>query len=316
MDKLIPCRKMFTQTLLELAREDKDIVAVTSDASGSVTLDDFKKNLPEQFIECGIAEQNEVGISSGLASCGKKPFVCAPACFLSARSLEQVKVDLAYSNQNVKVIGISGGVSYGALGMSHHSLQDIAVMCAIPNMTVILPSDRFQTREMTRQLASHTGAVYVRMGRGATPDVYSDADAPFEIGKANRLRDGGDGTFIACGEMVYPALKAAELLETQGLNIRVIDMHTLKPLDEQAVLDAARETGVIVTAEEHSVHNGLGAMVATVVVQNHPVPMKILALPDEPLVTGTSEEVFKHYNLTPQGFADAMLTLRKQSGKG
>ncbi len=311
MEKIIPCRKMFTQTLLELARDDRDILAVTSDASGSVTLDDFKKNLPEQFIECGIAEQNEVGISSGLASCGKKPFVCAPACFLSARSLEQVKVDLAYSNQNVKVIGISGGVSYGALGMSHHSLQDIAVMCAIPNITVILPSDRFQTRELTRQLTQHIGAVYVRMGRGATPDVYSENDVPFTIGKANRLRDGGDGTFIACGEMVHTALKAAKLLEGQGLQMRVLDMHTLKPLDKQAVLDAARQTGYIVTAEEHSIHNGLGAMVASVVVQSAPVPMRILALPDEPLITGTSQEVFEHYNLTPQGFADAMLALRK-----
>jgi len=311
LDTIIPCRKMFTQTLLELAKNDRDILAVTSDASGSVTLEDFKMNLPEQFIECGIAEQNEVGISSGLASCGKKPFVCAPACFLSARSLEQVKVDLAYSNRNVKVIGISGGVSYGALGMSHHSLQDIAVMCAIPNMTVILPSDRYQTREMTRQLIKHMGPVYVRMGRGATPDVYSESDAPFTIGKANCIRDGLDGTFIACGEMVYKALKAAELLSKQGLNIRVIDMHTLKPLDEQAVINAARETGFIVTAEEHSIHNGLGALVASVVVQNNPVPMKMLALPDEPLVTGTSEEVFEHYKLTPQDFADAMLALRK-----
>ncbi|MGI5854363.1 MAG: transketolase family protein [Bacillota bacterium] len=302
---------MFTQTLLELARVDRDILAVTSDASGSVTLDEFKKILPEQFVECGIAEQNEVGISSGLASCGKKPFVCAPAAFLTMRIIEQVKLDLAYSDQNVKIIGISGGVSYGALGMSHHSVQDIAVMCAIPNITVILPCDRFQTREMTRQLAKHVGPVYVRMGRGATPDVYTDEHAPFTIGKANRLRDGRDGTFIACGEMVYPALKAAELLENQGLQIRVIDMHTLKPLDEQAVLDAARETGYIVTAEEHSIHNGLGAMVASVVVQNNPVPMKILALPDEPLVTGTSQEIFEHYKLTPQGFADAMLALRK-----
>lgn len=302
---------MFTQTLLELARDDKDILAVTSDASGSVTLEEFKKTLPEQFVECGIAEQNEVGISAGLASVGKKPFVCAPACFLSARSLEQVKVDVAYSDQNVKVIGISGGVSYGALGMSHHSLQDIAVMSAIPGITVILPCDRFQTREMTRTLAAHTGPVYVRMGREAVPDVYSDESAPFEIGKANRLKEGGDGTLIACGEMVHPALAAAELLLERGVRVRVLDMHTLKPFDEQAVLDAARETGRIVTVEEHSVNGGLGALTASLVAQRHPAPMRILALPDEPLVTGTSREVFAHYNLTPEAIADALLSIKE-----
>ena len=303
---------MFTQTLLEIAKGDKDILALTSDATGSVTLGEFKNSLPDQFVECGIAEQNEVGISSGLASCGKKPFVCAPACFLSARSLEQVKVDVAYSNRNVKIIGISGGVSYGALGMSHHSLHDIAVMRAIPNLTIILPSDRHQTRAMTLELAGHFGPVYVRMGRGAVPDLYSEDKVPFTIGKANVLREGTDGCFIACGELVHPACLAADLLKEQGLSIRVLDMHTLKPLDEMAVLDAAKETGAIVTVEEHSINGGLGAAVASLVVQqpNMHVPVRILGLPDEPVVTGNSSEVFKHYNLTPQGLADTMLELR------
>lgn len=184
-------------------------------------------------------------------------------------------------------------------------------MSAIPGITVILPCDRFQTRAMTRTLAAHTGAVYVRMGRGAVPDVYSDDSAPFEIGKANRLQEGGDGTLIACGEMVYPALIAAQLLEEKGVHVRVLDMHTLKPFDEQAVLDAARETGCIVTVEEHSVHGGLGALTASLVAQRQPVPMRILALPDEPLVTGTSQQVFAHYNLTPEAIADALLSIKK-----
>ena len=169
--KKIPCRKSFTETLLELARKDPSIVALASDSRGSVTLGEFAEALPEQFVECGIAEQDEVGIAAGMASCGKKAFVCAPACFLSTRSLEQVKVDVAYSHTNVKVIGISGGISYGALGMSHHSLQDVAVMRAIPGMTVILPADEYQTREMTKALAEFDGPVYVRMGRGAVENL-------------------------------------------------------------------------------------------------------------------------------------------------
>lgn len=311
-EKIIPCRQMFTQTLLEIALEDKDILAVTSDATGSVTLGEFKATLPQQFVECGIAEQNEVGISSGLASCGKKPFVCAPASFLSARALEQVKVDVAYSDRNVKIIGISGGVSYGALGMSHHSLHDIAVMRAIPGITVILPCDRFQTREMTHALAKHYGPVYVRMGRGAVPDVYTSQDVHFEIGKSIRVRDGNDGTFIACGEMVSVACAAAGRLKAEGINARVIDMHTLKPFDDQAVLQAAEETRAIVTVEEHSIHGGLGSAVASLLIQNNPVPVRILGFPDETIVTGNSQEVFKHYGFTAEGLTEHLkLVLRK-----
>lgn len=298
MSKQIPCRKMFTSTLLQLAKNDKEIVTVTSDARGSVTLTDFANQLPGQFVECGIAEQNEVGIASGLAAWGKKAFVCAPACFISARSLEQIKVDVAYSNTNVKIVAISGGVSYGALGMSHHSLQDIATMRAIPNMTVMIPSDRWQTQEMTKWMANYTGPVYIRMGRNSVPDIYEETNIPFTIGKANLLKEGDKGTIIASGETVHYALAAACDLTGKGINVRVLDMHTLKPIDEEAIIKAAKETGRIITIEEHSIYGGLGAAVSQIVVENCPVPMRILGIPDEPAVSGTTEEIFNHYGIT------------------
>ena len=299
-----PCRKAFTETILELAREDKDIIVLTSDARGSVTLNDFAAELPGQFVELGIAEQNMVGTAAGVALSGLKPFVCGPACFLSARSFEQVKVDMAYSNTNVKAIGVSGGVSYGSLGTSHHSVQDIAMMRATAGITIILPCDARQTREMTRRLADFKGPVYVRMGRGGVEDVYETDEVPFEIGSANTVHEGGDITIIGCGETVRVALDAAIALEKQGVSARVLDMHTLKPLDEGAIIKAAKETGKIITIEEHCVNGGLGGAVAEVLSQNIPVPLKILGIPDEQTVTGESAEVFKHYGLTAENVAN------------
>ncbi len=303
MTNTIPCRKMFTDTLLELAKKDKNIIVLTTDARGSVTLDKFAEELPRQFVEIGIAEQNSVGIGAGLATCHKKPFVCGPACFLSARSLEQVKVDAAYAHTNVKLIGVSGGVSYGALGTSHHSLQDIAVMRAIPGIAVVLPCDIYQTRKLVETLVDYDEPVYVRMGRNTVPNVYTEDNVPFQLGRANLLLDGGDITIIGTGETVRIALDAGKFLQEKGIKARVVDMHTLKPLDEEAVLKAAAETGRIITIEEHNIHGGLGAAVAEVVSQNRPVPMKILGIPDEATVTGTSAEVFKHYGLTAENVA-------------
>ena len=298
MNMNIPCRKIFTTTLLELAKKDSDIIAMTSDARGSVTLEDFSMQLPQQFIETGIAEQNEVSIAAGLAACGKKPFVCAPASFLSARSLEQIKIDVAYSNTNVKIIGVSGGVSYGPLGSSHHSLHDIAVMRAIPGICVILPCDIHQTIKMTNTLVDYVGPVYVRMGRNAVPDVYTKNDAPFEIGKANTIMEGKDITIIGTGETVKIAFEAGILLKGKDISARIIDMHTIKPLDREVLIKAAKETGHILTIEEHSIYGGLGSAVSETVVQSFPVPMRIIGVPDEPAITGSSPEVFKHYGLT------------------
>ena len=298
------CRSCFTETLLELAKQDKDIFAVTTDASGSVTLGDFAKALPEQFVEMGIAEQDSVGVSSGLALSGKKVFCCGPACFLAARSFEQVKIDVAYNHTNVKVIGVSGGLSYGPLGATHTTLHDIASMRALPDIMVVLPADGAQTVALTKQLAAYDGPAYVRMGRGAVPVVY-EGKAPFSPGKANLLRQGDKAAIVACGEMVHYALAAADLLLQRGLRVSVYDMHTLRPLDEEATLEAAG-TGFVVTVEEHSVHGGLGAAVSELLSQRLPTRMKILGLPDEKLYNGTQAEVFEHYGLMPQGIAAAV----------
>ncbi len=312
MSNKIPTRKSITDTLLKLGREDRDIVVVTSDARGSVTLTDFANELPEQFVEVGIAEQNAVGVGAGLASAGKKVFVCGPACFYVARSLEQVKVDVAYSRNRVNIIGVSGGVSYGALGATHHSLHDIAVLRTFPGMDVIFPCDVKQAAKMTVQLANHIRPVYVRVGRNPVPDVYTGEEVPFEIGKANLLMEGNDLTLIGTGETVYHCLKAGERLREQGIQARVVDIHTLKPVDEEMILRCARETGLIITAEEHSIYGGLGGMVTEIVSQYHPVPVKILGVPDENAVHGKNTEIFRHYGLDHEGIYKTALEALKR----
>ncbi len=307
------CRKIFTKTLLSLALENRNILAVTSDARGSVTLNEFANTLPEQFVETGIAEQNEVGMAAGLAACGKIPFVCAPAPFLSSRSLEQVKVDVAYSNTNVKLIGVSGGISYGALGLSHFAIHDIAVMRAIHGLTVLLPCDARQTEWLTKEIAQTIGPVYMRMGREPVPDVYTEETAHFEIGKANCLREGKDLTIIATGEMVYKAICAADQLREKNISARVLDMHTIKPLDVLAIVQAARDTGHILTVEEHMIYGGLGAAVSETVSEHYPVPVKILGIPDEHVVPGEQEDVLKHYGLDADGIALAAQLLLKRT---
>lgn len=302
-------RKAFTETLLELAKRDKRIFALATDSRGSVTLNDFVKELPEQYVECGIAEQDAVGIAAGLACTGLIPFVCGPASFYSTRSAEQIKVDVAYSHTNVKIVGVSGGVSYGALGGTHHAVQDLAFMRAVPGLQVIVPADANQAIALTKVLAVSTEPAYIRMGRSAVEDIYPE-NTVYEIGKANVLKEGKDAAIIACGEMVYPSLKAAEILAGKGINVHVIDMHTIKPLDVKAVL-AAAETGAIVTVEEHSVCGGLGAAVAEVICQHKPTKMKILGLPDEYLYSGTNHEVFEHYGLTPDGIVTTVEELVK-----
>ena len=293
-------RKSFTSTLLELARNDKDIIAVTTDARGSVTLGDFAKELPSQFVECGIAEQDAVGISAGLAHSGKKVFCCGPACFYVARSLEQVKVDVAYSRNPVKILGVSGGIAYGALGATHHSLHDIAVLRAFPGMNVVLPSDGNMTEKLVKMLVDYPEPVFVRVGRGATGEVYENYDFDCIPGKANLLHEGKDITIIATGETVYHALKAAEMLEEKKINARVLDYSWIKPFDKDALRKAAEETGCIVTVEEHSIYGGLGALV-TEELSEKPVPVKILALPDEDMMHGTSKELFAYYGIDTEG---------------
>ena len=303
----IPNRQAICEVLMEKAKTDRDIVVLCSDSRGSASLTPFANAFPEQFVEIGIAEQNLVSIAAGLAKCGKKSFAASPACFLSTRSYEQCKVDCAYSNTNVKLIGISGGVSYGALGMSHHSAQDIAAMSAIPNMRVYLPSDRHQTRKLVEALLKDTKPAYIRVGRNPVEDIYDEGNVPFTMDKATVLREGTEVAIIACGEMVRPAMLAGDLLAAQGVSATVLDMYCVKPLDREAVIRAARGAKLVVTVEEHAPFGGLGSMVAQVVSENCPTYVVNLALPDAPVITGTSQEVFDYYGLNAQGIADTVL---------
>ncbi|WP_305151145.1 transketolase family protein [uncultured Dubosiella sp.] len=296
-------RVAICDALMEKAKTDKDIVIVVSDSRGSASLTPFANAYPERTVEVGIAEQDLVGIAAGLASAGKKPFAASPASFLTMRAIEQIKVDVAYSNVNVKLIGISAGVSYGALGMSHHSLQDMAVLSAIPNMRVLVPADFHETKKMMEAIMDDSIPTYIRVGRNPVEEVHENDDFDLEIGKAIELRQGGDLTIIATGEMVRTACDTADLLKKEGVEARVLDMHTIKPLDEEAIVSAAKETGKIITLEEHNVTNGLGAMVAKVVCEHAPCKVKALGLPDESLITGESAQLFAYYGLVPEAIA-------------
>lgn len=297
--------------LIEEGKKNEDLLVLTSDSRGSASLAAFANKLPQQIVEVGIAEQNIVSIAAGLAHMGKRPFVASPACFLSMRSIEQIKVDVAYSNKNVKLVGISGGVSYGALGMSHHSLQDFAVTRAIPNLQVLVPADRFETVKMFEALAQSDQPAYIRLGRNPVEDCYENTDYSFEIGKAISMVEGDQLTFIATGETVRQAMDAAELLKEQGISAGVLNIHTLKPFDEHAVKELARKTKHVITVEEHSLHNGLGAAVAEVLSEETNIIQKIVAFPDEALITGTGAELFRQYGLDGESLAKTAEQLLK-----
>lgn len=293
-------RAVICECLLEQAEKDKDLCIVVSDSRGSASLTPFANAYPKRTIEVGIAEQDLVGISAGLANTGKKPYVASPASFLTMRSVEQIKVDIAYSNSNVKLIGISAGVSYGALGMTHHSLQDLAVLNAIPNLQIIIPADQYETRKMMEALKEDEHPTYIRVSRNPVEDVHDHADFAFEIGKAITLKEGKDVSIIACGDMVAIALAAAEELAKEKIEARVINMHTLKPFDKEVVEKAARETKGIITLEEHSMYGGLGSMVCESVCERFPTKVKVLGIPDEITISGTAEELFAYYGLSKE----------------
>lgn len=296
-------KQMICQVLMEAAKTDKDIVALCSDSRGSGSFTPFAETYPEQFVETGIAEQNLVSISAGLAKCGKKAYAVSPACFLSTRSYEQCKIDVAYSNTNVKLIGISGGVSYGALGMSHHSAQDIAALSAIPNMRVYIPSDAYQTEALVKALLKDEKPAYIRVGRNAVDPVYEEGNVPFEMDHATVVCEGTDALIVACGEMVKPAKEAAEKLGQEGIFVQVLDMYCVKPLDRNAVIEAAKKVKAVLTVEEHAPFGGLGSMVAQVVGEYCPKKVVNLSLPDAPVITGASKEVFDYYGLNAEGIA-------------
>jgi transketolase len=293
----------FADTLLALAKADRDVMVVTSDSRGSGKLGPFGAALPDQLIELGIAEQNLVGVAAGLASCGKKVFAVSPACFLTARALEQIKNDVAYSNQPVNVIGISAGVSYGALGSTHHSLHDLAALRAINNIDVVVPADNDETRSAVHQGAAARRPTYIRFGKAP---LYDLPGSPFQPGKAREVRTGSDLSFISTGEAVIHALLAAEALGDRGVSCRVISMHTIKPLDREAVLSAARDCSTIVTVEEHSIFGGLGEACASILLQaGARAKFRIVGIPDEHTVTGSQSDIFRHYGISMEGLVHA-----------
>jgi transketolase len=299
----------FAATLQSLAEADKNIVAVTSDSRGSGKLAPFGKALPKQIIEVGIAEQNLVGITAGLAACGKRAFGVSPGCFLTARSLEQIKNDVCYSDVPAVLIGISSGVSYGALGTTHHSIHDFAVLRALHNLTLIVPADNFETREAIRLAAKTTKPMFIRFGKAAMFNLHGP-DTTFEIGKAITLRQGNDLAFIATGETVIHALLAAGALAESGIQARVISMHTLQPLDHETIVRAGRECRAVVTVEEHMIHGGLGeACAATLMQAGVQTRFKIVGIPHEYTVTGAQADIFRHYGISMEGLSDTARSL-------
>lgn len=298
-----PNQQVFSDTLLELAQRDRNVLVVTSDSRGSGRLVAFGKQLPAQVVEVGIAEQNLVGVAAGLASAGKRVFAVSPACFLTARGLEQIKNDVAYSDQPVKLVGISAGVSYGALGTTHHSLHDLAALQAFNNIDIVIPADNFETRAAVEAAIDHPRPLYLRLGKKAMHHLHAPG-TPFAIGKAIRVRRGDEVALMATGETVEIAVQAAELLAMRGVSADVLSIHSLRPFDEAEVLETARRVQAVVTVEEHSVHGGLGSRVATLLMQAGVTPaLCIVGIPDEYTYTGSQQEIFAHYGITPDGLA-------------
>ena len=305
-----PNQEIFSETLQQLAAIDRNIIAVTSDSRGSGKLVPFGNKFPKQIVEVGIAEQNLVGVAAGLASAGKKVFAVSPACFLTARALEQIKNDVAYSDNPVTVVGISAGVSYGALGSTHHSLHDFAVLRAINNITVVVPADNFETEQATVLAAQTDSPVYLRFGKKVMHNLKEVNDDVFEFGKGRIIMNGDDAVIIACGETVYPALEAARKLAEENLRVAVVSMHTIKPLDTELLAQLAKQCRAVLTIEEHSIYGGLGEACASYLMQhNLHKPFAIMGIPDEYTVTGSQTDIFNHYGITRDGIANKVRSL-------
>ncbi|MGA7342833.1 MAG: transketolase C-terminal domain-containing protein [Terracidiphilus sp.] len=309
--QLFDCREAYMSALEEMAARDERVCAVANDSLSSAKLKNFKARFPARFVNVGIAEQNMVGVGAGLANGGMVPYVCGAACFLTARAMEQVKVDLAYTRANVKLCAMSPGMAYGQLGPTHHSIEDLAWMRVLPHLAVVVPADPVETAAAMRYSLEHEGPMFLRIARVPAPQVHA-GDYQFKLGKAVQLRAGSDVTIIACGLLVSRALDAARSLEARGISARVLNMSTVKPLDREAILDAARTTRGIVTAEEALAAGGLGSAVAEIVAVAHPAPMRILGVPDTFAPTGTAEFLLEHFGLTSSGIERAALELLEE----
>ena len=298
-----PNLEIFADTLLNEAKKNSKIIVVTSDSRGSGKLVPFGKELPQQIVEVGIAEQNLVGISAGLSASGKKVFAVSPASFLTARSLEQIKADIAYSDQPVCLVGISAGISYGQLGSTHHSIHDFAVMRCINNMTIVAPADNFETSEVIKQAVNYNHPLYIRYGKKPMLDIHSNK-TQFQIGKAIIIEEGEDVALIATGETVQRAFLASQILKENNINSTIVSMHTIKPFDSETFLKIAKKSKVIVSIEEHSEFGGLGEQCASLLAQNQiNINFKIIGIPDEYMVNGSQSDVLDHYNMSPEKIA-------------
>lgn len=311
--KLHDCRDAFAETLEELGEEELEIVAVCNDSVGSSKLGGFQKKFPDRLINVGIAEQNMVGVAAGLANGGKIPFVCAASPFLTGRALEQIKADVAYSETNVKLVGISSGMAYGELGATHHSIEDFAWIRALPNVPVIAPADRIETAAAVKWAAEFNGPCFLRLSRVGVPDLLPE-NHEFELGKADLLMDGNDLCIIANGVLTHRALTAAELLARGGVSARVFNMACVRPIDADAIVAAAEETGAILTCEEHTIYGGLGSAVAEVAVDRKPVPMKRLGVPGIFAPTGSANFLLDEFGMSPEGIASSAKDLLPRKG--
>lgn len=309
--QLFDCRDAYARALEEMADQDARVCVVINDSLSSAKMKEFKSKFPSRFVNVGIAEQNMVGVGNGLANGGMVPYLCGASCFLTARAMEQIKVDLAYSKANVRICGMSSGMAYGPLGPTHHSVEDIAWTRIIPNLSVIVPADDIETAAAMRYSLRHEGPIFLRISRMLVPRVHSE-DYTFNFGKAVTIREGSDVTIIANGVLLHRAVEAARLLHREGVSARVVNMSTIKPLDEDAILDAARTTKGIVTAEEGLAAGGLGGAVAEVLALRHPAPMKILGLQDEFAPTGSADFLLEHFKLTADGMRQAAKELLAQ----
>ena len=292
--------EIFAETLLDLAKKDKNIIVVTSDSRGSGKLTQFGKELPDQIIEVGIAEQNLVGICAGLSSVGKKVFGVSPSSFLTARSLEQIKNDIAYSNHPVTLVGISAGVSYGQLGSTHHSIHDLAVLRTINNISIVVPSDNFETRESIKEAVNYKHPLFIRFGKKPMLKIHEEGDS-FQIGKGVKIRDGNDILFVTTGETAQRALMASNLLDKKNISSTIINMHTVKPFDNELFVTNCSKVKAVITVEEHSENGGLGEKCASIISQSKlNIPFKIIGFPDEYMINGSQSDVLDHYDMSPE----------------
>ena len=301
---MVPTRDGFGRGLVELGRQNKNVVVLSADLTDSTRAAWFKKEFPDRFFGLGVAEQDMIGTAAGLALSGKVPFACTFGVFASGRAWDQIRISVAYMKANVKIVGTHGGISVGPDGATHQALEEIALMRILPNMTVIVPCDAIEAKKATIEAGKIKGPVYLRLGRSGIPVITKENDL-FKIGKANLIREGKDVAIFACGQMVYDSMIACDILAKEGVSARLVNLHTPKPLDKDVIRKAARETGAIVSVEEHTVLGGLGSAIAEVVVQECPVPMKMVGIQDRFGISGEPGELFKYFGLAPADIVKA-----------